>query len=130
MEQWTFNIDERDVYHKVCKNCRTFFDSKYRVAKYCCSKCRNQYYAKKKRRKARRQKAAQFFTTLMLIRKRSFNYTKLTFILSFIGFLGSIGFYIGVLRQVYGVDNDKHQIELLKSEKEQLRQEILDLTKK
>lgn len=52
------------------------------------------------------------------------DYARLTFMLSVIGFLGSIGFYFGVLREVYGPTNDAQKIEQLEQEKQELQQTI------
>ena len=62
--------------------------------------------------------------------KSKLDYAKLTFILSFIGFLGSIGFYFGVLRQVYGNTQNTNKIEELKVENESLKQTLFVLTDK
>lgn len=53
----------------------------------------------------------------------------MTFILSVFGFLGSLGFYFGVLREVYA-DPDKVQIELteVKRENKQLKSQVEVLT--
>ena len=61
---------------------------------------------------------------LKALRLRKPNYSKLTFRLSFIGFLGSIGFYFGVLRQVYSEPESKHQIEQLQTENESLKNQV------
>jgi cell division protein FtsB len=55
-------------------------------------------------------------------------YHRLTFILSVIGFIGSIGFYLGVLKQLYHPSSDRQQIEQLKQENQQLKESIYDLT--
>jgi len=51
-------------------------------------------------------------------------YSRLTFILSVIGFIGSLGFYFGVLREVYSEEDDKIVIERLQNENEQLKNQI------
>lgn len=51
-------------------------------------------------------------------------YSRLTFILSVIGFIGSLGFYFGVLREVYSEEDDKIVIERLQNENEQLKIQI------
>lgn len=58
-------------------------------------------------------------------------YSKLTFILSVIGFLGSLGFYIGVLREVYADPSDKQSRSLieLKEENKELKKQITVLTR-
>ena len=55
-------------------------------------------------------------------------YHRLTFILSVIGFIGSIGFYLGVLKQLYHPSSDRQQIEQLKQENQQLKESIYCLT--
>ena len=49
--------------------------------------------------------------------KRKIAYSKLTFILSVFGFIGSLGFYFGVLKQVYTTPNNL-EIEVFELEKE------------
>jgi hypothetical protein len=61
---------------------------------------------------------------------RKLEYHKLTFILSVLGFIGSIGFYVGVLRQVYSPDKNTHYIELLQHENAELKETIKELTDK
>lgn len=51
-------------------------------------------------------------------------YSRLTFILSVIGFIGSLGFYFGVLREVYSEENSMEVIEQLQSENRQLKAQI------
>lgn len=61
--------------------------------------------------------------------KHKITYSKMTFILSIIGFIGSIGFYIGVLRQVYRAPNESQlQLMELKKENEQLKNQVNTLT--
>jgi hypothetical protein len=55
---------------------------------------------------------------------KTIDYARLTFILSFIGFLGSIGFYFGVLREVYSPARDKQKIEVLTSQNGELQKTI------
>lgn len=55
-------------------------------------------------------------------------YHRLTFMLSVIGFIGSIGFYLGVLKQLYHPSSDRQQIEQLKEENQQLKESIYYLT--
>lgn len=51
-------------------------------------------------------------------------YSRLTFILSLIGFVGSLGFYFGVLREVYSGQDNKVVIEKLQRENEQLKKQV------
>lgn len=62
---------------------------------------------------------------LNFFNKEKKNYSKATFRLSVVGFIGSIGFYIGVLRDL-GADpvNKDQQIELLEKENERLENHI------
>ena len=54
----------------------------------------------------------------------------MTFILSIIGFIGSIGFYLGVLKQVYATpDNIQIKVSELERENNQLKTQITVLTK-
>lgn len=52
-------------------------------------------------------------------------FDKYNFILSVIGFIGSLGFYYGVLSKVYEHDPEKQLIEQLKKENEFLKQEFV-----
>ncbi len=62
--------------------------------------------------------------------KQKFTYSKMTFILSIIGFIGSVGFYLGVLRQVYSKPNNiEIQISDLSRENKELKTQITVLTK-
>ena len=53
-------------------------------------------------------------------------YHKLNFILSVIGFIGSLSFYYGVLRKVYSdkEPDQKQRIELLEKENKELKQKL------
>ena len=62
--------------------------------------------------------------------KKKFTYSKMTFILSVIGFIGSVGFYLGVLKQVYATpDNIQVKSIELERENKQLKSQIQVLTK-
>ena len=67
-------------------------------------------------------------TNQKLIKTKT-DYARLTFILSVIGFLGSIGFYIGVLKQVYSPEPDQQKIEQLQTENQELKAALLVLIK-
>lgn len=54
----------------------------------------------------------------------SIDYARLTFILSVLGFLGSVGFYFGVLREVYSPIRDKQKIEVLEKQNAEMQQTI------
>lgn len=56
--------------------------------------------------------------------KKKVKYHKLTFLLSVIGFIGSMGFYFGVLRQIYNPNEDAIKVEQLQIENSQLHQTI------
>lgn len=60
--------------------------------------------------------------------ERKIEYHKATFILSVIGFIGSIGFYIGVLRQVYSPTKNEQKVEQLQRENLELKEIIKDLS--
>lgn len=61
--------------------------------------------------------------------KKKFTYSKMTFILSVIGFIGSIGFYLGVLKQVYSTpDNIQVRSNELELENEHLKSQVQVLT--
>jgi cell division protein FtsB len=62
--------------------------------------------------------------------KRKIAYSKLTFILSILGFIGSLGFYFGVLRQVYSEPNEtESQLIEIQKENENLKIQVNTLTK-
>lgn len=59
------------------------------------------------------------------MKKEKFSYTKMTFLLSVIGFIGSLGFYLGVLRQVYSSSTgNQDTIQELQIENERLKEQI------
>jgi|GEM_PF-5131749 len=60
--------------------------------------------------------------------KRTIPYHKLNFLLSVIGFIGSLGFYYGVLRKVYADEEpkEKQRIEQLEKENRKLRENLHD----
>lgn len=60
------------------------------------------------------------------MKKANIPYHKLNFGLSVIGFIGSLGFYYGVLRKVYTdkTPNQKQRIEHLEHENKVLRQRL------
>lgn len=59
---------------------------------------------------------------------RKIEYHKANFILSVIGFIGSIGFYVGVLRQVYAPEKEDQKIDQLEQENRELRKRIEEMT--
>ncbi len=60
------------------------------------------------------------------MKKPNIPYNKLNFILSVIGFIGSLSFYYGVLRKVYSdkAPDQKQRIELLEKENKELKQKL------
>ncbi|MBI3136041.1 MAG: hypothetical protein HYZ14_15295 [Bacteroidetes bacterium] len=60
--------------------------------------------------------------------KAKIDYQRWTFFLSVIGFIGSIGFYVGVLNQVYDPDQDVEKMRVLEVENEKLHKTIFVLT--
>lgn len=60
------------------------------------------------------------------MKKANIPYHKLNFILSVIGFIGSLGFYYGVLRKVYSekAPDQKQRIELLEKENKELKKKL------
>lgn len=61
------------------------------------------------------------------MKKPNIPYHKLNFGLSVIGFIGSLGFYYGVLRKVYTEDkapDQKQQVEALKKENKELKDQL------
>lgn len=57
-------------------------------------------------------------------------YSRLTFILSVIGFIGSLGFYFGVLREVYSGQETEQVIENLETENQKLKSQVEVLIEK
>ncbi|MBL4863043.1 MAG: hypothetical protein JKY09_08520 [Crocinitomicaceae bacterium] len=61
--------------------------------------------------------------------KRKFTYSKMTFILSIIGFLGSMVFYFGVLKEVYSTpDNIQVKVKELEADNQHLKEQVNVLT--
>jgi hypothetical protein len=56
--------------------------------------------------------------------KANFPYHKVNFILSVAGFIGSLGFYYGVLRRVYAQTPEKDRIELLEMKNKKLQEQL------
>lgn len=137
MEQETkMKVHGEDGYNKSCHNCGQFFWAEFRKKKYCTPACKQRKYRKRRSRKLILQSVLAKLGLGSLksdsesVQKKKPDYARLTFILSFIGFLGSIGFYFGVLREVYSPARDKEQIEQLKEQNEQLQQTITILIEK
>lgn len=61
------------------------------------------------------------------MKSKKIDYQRWTFILSVIGFIGSVGFYLGVLKQVYSSDENTQKIQRLEVENAQLKQQIQKL---
>lgn len=129
-------VHGEDGYHKSCRNCGQFFWAERKNKLYCDASCRQKKYLK---RKARKELANRLLAKFGLgtvkksapskpkSKRGKLDYVRLTFLLSFIGFMGSIGFYLGVLRQIYSPASDKQKIEQLKEENEQLQHTIYQL---
>ncbi len=66
----------------------------------------------------------------MKLSNRPFPYQKYSFLLSFIGFIGSTGFYIGVLRDFKEKDPHRELVEELRNENEYLKHQIIEIQKK
>lgn len=64
------------------------------------------------------------------MRTVSEKYSRLTFILSLIGFVGSLGFYFGVLREVYSGEDTEQVIENLEAENQKLKTQVEVLIEK
>ena len=60
--------------------------------------------------------------------KKKIEYHKLTFYLSVVGFIGSVAFYLGVLKQVYSPEQNEQKIEQLQKENLELKETIKDLS--
>jgi hypothetical protein len=59
--------------------------------------------------------------------RQEFKYHKVNFYLSVIGFIGSLGFYYGVLVKVYSPENEQEkqqQIDVLKEQNAQLLERL------
>lgn len=138
-EEKDIKVHGVDGHNKSCKNCGQFFWANRSDKKYCSDKCRYKYRYKKNKRKAFVQCLLARFGLGVLTSKsedskteskKKPDYARLTFILSFIGFLGSIGFYLGVLREVYSPARDKEKIEQLQTENNELQKTIMVLIEK
>ncbi len=60
-------------------------------------------------------------------KRKKIQYHRLTFILSIIGFFGSVAFYLGVLRQIYSPTLDTVKIEELTLENKELKETVFVL---
>lgn len=60
------------------------------------------------------------------MKKSTFPYQKINFVLSIIGFVGSLGFYYTILKKVYSDEKSKQelQIELLQKEISSLKVQL------
>lgn len=121
---------------KACKQCWEYFRSKRSDAKYCSRACQQKSYKKRLKKKGRIQSLLSFFglnsapdsTKNKKDIKQKVDYARLTFILSVLGFLGSLGFYFGVLRELYSPVKDKQKIEQLIIENQELKESLFILT--
>ncbi len=122
-----FDITIPKGHHKSCKYCGEFFRSVRSDAKFCSADCRTKHYKRKVKRKARWEKIkAVFRFTTRTIRPQR-DYSRMTFLLSVIGSIGSLGFYFGVLRQVYNNAPQREKIEQLETENQELKVMIKNL---
>ena len=130
-------LKELDGQHRACKYCGGFFITKVWNKWFCDYQCCYKNRKRKLRQKSQLQKILSTFG--LGVRKNKvmqpnqkpkkndsnkIDYARLTFILSVLGFIGSIGFYLGVLRDVYSPANDKQKIELLRVENQELQNTI------
>lgn len=100
-----------------CANCCTQLIEQRSDAKFCQDKCRYQFHYKHRTKSdTPTKKVKENLNSIKSSITSKIEYARLTFILSVIGFIGSIGFYIGVLKEVYSPEKDKYQIEVLKEE--------------
>ena len=65
----------------------------------------------------------------MKLNRKPIPYDKYSFLLSVLGFVGSISFYIGVLRDFKEKDPHKELVEELRNENDYLKHQITDLQK-
>lgn len=102
-----------------CANCKCSIENKRKNAKYCSSRCRQLAYLNRIKAKA------QFDGIRKVINEVKVDYPKLTFRLSIFGFIASLAFYIGVLRDLafQPVEKD-HQIEQITKENKQLKEHV------
>ncbi|MBD3638166.1 MAG: hypothetical protein HUJ25_12510 [Crocinitomicaceae bacterium] len=127
-EETLLKVHGVDGYNKACKHCREFFWTTNVRKIYCSDKCRNKYHYRKHKKTFIKSLLKRFGLGVVKNdsdkKTKTPDYPRLTFLLSVIGFIGSIGFYLGVLHQVYHPDNDKVVIEQLRSEKKELQNTI------
>ncbi|MBD3637208.1 MAG: hypothetical protein HUJ25_07655 [Crocinitomicaceae bacterium] len=127
-EKIELSIHGVDGYNKACKLCREFFWTTNIRKIYCCDKCKNRYHYEKHKGTFLKSLLQRFGLGVVKDdKKKTPDYPRLTFILSVIGFIGSIGFYLGVLRQVYHPNNDKAVIEQLQAKNRELEHTIMVL---
>lgn len=96
-----------------CLRCQIEFRTENDTQRFCDDVCKQMYQENKKK------KRSQKFNAMKL------DYPKLTFRLSFIGFVGSIAFYLGVLRDLHNSPIDQTEvIEQLNSENQELKNQL------
>ncbi len=105
-----------------CEQCIVSIEGKRSDARFCSSTCRSKSY--RQRLKKWKNAIGQVFS-IKDQKTNKIEHHRLTFILAFISFIGSIGFYIGVLHKVYSDDPiSTHQLEQVVKDHEVLEQRI------
>lgn len=100
-----------------CLSCQFEFRTENDTQRFCDDVCKQMFQHNKKKKRSKK------FDAMKL------DYPKLTFRLSFIGFLGSIAFYLGVLRDLHNSPIDQAEvIEQLNSENQELKSQLDSLT--
>ena len=103
-----------------CVGCELHFVTKDVSQRFCDEVCETFYHQNKKKNKKRLSR------TLYEVK---IDYPKLTFRLSVIGFVGSIAFYLGVIRDLHeNSPIEKDQIVELEQENEDLKKTVDSLT--
>lgn len=104
-----------------CETCEKEFSTYRNDRKFCGPNCKvKAFRAKKKAGEA----SGKVKDEKKGVLGEAIDYARLTFILSVLGFIGSLGFYLGVLREVYSPVSDKTEIRVLKAQNEQLQKTV------
>lgn len=112
-------IDQLPEILETVNNCAALFAPKKKKKK-----------RKKKNIKKQEDEQIKSESRIKKFIKSKIEYARLTFILSVIGFIGSIGFYVGVLRQMYSPTSDRQKIEVLQEENSELKNTVQVLIEK